>query len=209
MAIDAFVDGDQLNSNLTLIANKIRQKLNNNNTLSFPQDFITSIDQINPYILGTPYFDQNGTFNASSYNLDGFSEVEINCFPGLISPIAYDDSSGYVYMQQWRWGGDTVSYSDIYRIEANKSYILLLGGVVGTRFRSIFTTVNILEVPEEDRNSSNYINGIRVVYIADPEPYASANFNSTEDGYILVTKDNAGTSGLYSYLIDIQKLVSD
>ena len=207
MSTYSFLDSTKLDSDLTSIANKIRQKLSNNNTLSFPQDFITGINQINPYILGTQYFDQNGTFNASNYNLDGFSEVDVNSFPGLISPIAYDDSSGYVYGLEWRWGGDTVSYSDIYEVEANKSYILLLGGVTGTRFRSIFTTVNILEVPEEDRNPSNYITGIRVVYMADPEPYSSVVFNSTEDGYILVTKDNAGTSGLYSYLIEIQKLV--
>ena len=203
----SFIDSAKLNSDLTSIANKIRQKLNNNNTLSFPQDFISGINQINPFILGTQYFDQNGTYNASNYNLDGFSEIEINSFPGIVSPIAYDDSTGYVYADQWRWGGDTVSYSDIYEVEANKSYMLLLGGIVGTRFRSIFTTVNILEIPEEERTSANNISGIRVVYTANPEPYSSANFKSTEDGYILVTKDNAGTSGLYSYLIDIQKLI--
>ena len=143
---------------------------------------LTSINQINPFILGTQYFDQNGTYNASNYNLDGFSEIEINSFPGIVSPIAYDDSSGYVYMDQWRWGGDTVSYSDIYEVEANKSYMLLLGGIVGTRFRSIFTTVNILEIPEEERTSANNISGIRVVYTANPEPYSSANLKVQKMG---------------------------
>ena len=67
MAIDAYVNTSQLDSDLTSIANTIRDRrdLPSSNKLLFPSDFISQIEQINPYdIDGPKNIISNGIFNA-------------------------------------------------------------------------------------------------------------------------------------------------
>ena len=206
MPIDAFVNSTQLDSDLTLIANTIRNKKNllSSNKLSFPTDFISQIDQMNPYTINGPKnIASNGTFNAQDDNLDGYSNIVIDVHPGLIVPIDFDNSLGYVSNGTWTRGGSTVSYSDIYEIEVNTNYIIMIGSITGTRFRAMFSTINI------NNTQAATVKGIKIYDLADPSPYTSKIFNSTEAGYVTIQKDNQGVSGIPSYLFKINLIIPD
>lgn len=208
MAIDAFVDSIQLNSDLTSIADAIRTKgeLPSSQKLSFPAGFISAISSIPYNSLGTHIFTENGIYNATDYNCDGLSQVTIKSHPGLLFPISYDITTGYVYGNLWKWGGTTVSHSDVFEVEANKLYYLFVGETTGTRFRSMFSPINPEDVPLEDR--TNDIVGTQILKKDNPESYATTKFTTTEAGYILIQKDNAGVAGLISFVIDISALES-
>ena len=208
MAIDAFVDSTQLNSDLTSIANAIRAKgeLPSSQKLSFPAGFISAISSIPYNSLGTHTFDENGTYNALDCGYDGLSQITIKSHPGLIFPVSYDITLGYVYTDHWMWGGTTVSHSDVFAVEANKLYYLFVGEITGTRFRSMFSLINPDDVPIEDRTSNIY--GTQILRKDNPESYAGTKFTTTEAGYIIIQKDNAGVAGLHSFIIDIAALES-
>lgn len=210
MAIDAFVDSTQLNSDLTSIANAIRAKgeLPSSQKLSFPAGFISAISSIPHNSLGTHTFTENGIYNATDYNCDGLSQVTIKSHPGLLFPINFDITTGYVYGNLWKWGGTTVSHSDVFEVEANKLYYLFVGETTGTRFRSMFSPINPEDVPLEDRTNDNDIVGTQILRKDNPESYAGTKFTTTEAGYILIQKDNAGVAGLISFVIDISALES-
>ena len=205
MAIDSFVDSTQLNNNLTSIADVIRTKrgLSSSTKLTFPADFITEISLINPFILGPKTITANGTYNPLDDNLDGYNSISANINPGLITPMDFDNSLGYVQNGKWTRGGTTVSYSDIYEVEANKNYFLSLGGIVGTRFRVMFTTVNINET------QLNEVIGTQIINTGNPSPYSCKMFSTIEDGYVIIQKDNQGTAGLKSYLYDVILLLDE
>ncbi len=206
MPIDAFVNSTQLDADLTLIADTIRNKrdLPSSNKLLFPTDFVSEIDQINPYSINGPKnITLNGIFNAQDDNLDGYSSITIDVHPGLITPIDFDNSLGYVSSGTWTRGGSTVSYSDIYEVEANTKYIIIIGSVTGTRFRAMFSTININDTQEAT------VKGINIYHLNDPPSYTSRIFNSTEAGYIIIQKDNQGVSGIPSYLFKIQLMIPD
>lgn len=206
MAIDAFVDSQSLNNDLTSIADKIREKRNLSSSvkLTFPTDFVDEIANINPFIIGTrSTITDNGEYQASDDSLDGYSSITVNVHPGQLAPIDFDNDLGYVMNGAWIRGGDTVSYSDIYEIEADKNYLIMIGGTIGTRFRVMFTTVNINET-EEAR-----VSGTQIINTNNPKPYSNKGFTSVESGYVIIQKDNAGTAGLKSYLFDVSKLPND
>lgn len=113
----------------------------------------------------------------------------------FIEPTKYDYTNGYVGGDTWYPGEQNPKcYSDVYPVEANKKYRASLGAVVGTRFRVIFTT----RIP----GSTQYdpIRGIQIAAVNNPSPYASAVYTTSESGYITIGKDNAGQSGLESFL---------
>lgn len=71
MAYDKMINSVQLNNNLTSIANTIREKSNTNNSMSFPDDFITNIQNI-------PYYTEDG-FIDGDYGEEGrFSATILN-----------------------------------------------------------------------------------------------------------------------------------
>ncbi len=205
MSINAFVDSDLLNTNLTSIADAIRDRrgLTSSTKLTFPTDFISEINQINPYVLGSKTITSNGIYNPLDDNLDGYNSISSNINPGLITPIDFDNSLGYVTRGKWVRGGDTVSYSDIYEVEANKNYLIMFGEVVGTRFRVMFTTVNINET------QLNEVIGTQIINTNDPAPYSLKTFTSAESGYVIIQKDNQGTPNIKSYLYDLILLVEE
>ena len=88
MSITSLVDSVQLDSDLTSIANTIRDKrdLPSSTKLTFPTDFITEIDLINPYILGSKTITANGIYDPLDDNLDGYDSVLMAVHPGLITP---------------------------------------------------------------------------------------------------------------------------
>ena len=109
-------------------------------------------------------------------------------------PAVYDYNCGYIQNGSWFYENPTQTYIDIYRAEAGCSYFISLGGTVGTRFRSMFTTVDVTQV------TSGSVVGTAIKNINNPSPYANAVYTVEEDGYILIAKDNIGNNGLKSYV---------
>lgn len=63
---------------LTSIANAIRTKGGTSALLEFPTEFVSAIGDIETATLGTKTVTANGTYNASSDNVDGYSQVTVN-----------------------------------------------------------------------------------------------------------------------------------
>lgn len=114
-------------------------------------------------------------------------------------PIHYDYNIGYISGNQWVYENPTQTYIDIYEVVSDHIYFITLGGNVGSRFRSMFTTTDVTTV------TSGRVTGTQIINTNNPKAYANATFTTTEDGYILVAKDNVGKSGLFTYVYDKSK----
>ena len=118
---------------------------------------------------------------------------------GLLEPHAFDLSGGYVAAGVWNVGSDTVCYSDVYEVVANKAYLIALGSTVGTRFRAMFSTEDI-SLAEEN------VTGTQIVNLNNPAAYSFKTFTPESNGYITISKDNAGHAGLKTFVYDIKDL---
>lgn len=114
---------------------------------------------------------------------------------GYLEPLVYDYNIGYVNGPTWVYENPTQTYTDIYRARANHSYYVGIGGTVGTRFRAMFATVDVTQ-------ATGNVAGVSIRNTNNPAPYSNAAYTAEEDGYIIVAKDNVGTSGLKSYVYD-------
>ena len=117
--------------------------------------------------------------------------------PSQKVPIAYDYQPGYTSNGAWIWENSVNNHTDIYEVQENHMYTLRLGDTVGTRFRAGYAEDNPLDL------TSGRIQGTQVVNQNNPKVNASVTFISAVDGYLYITKDNAGTAGLKSWLFDI------
>ena len=117
-----------------------------------------------------------------------------------LSPLEYDWNIGYISNGTWTYQNPTRTYTDIYEVQANHGYLISLGKNVGTRFRVMFTTVDI-------RDKTSKVSGVSIVNTNNPASFASKGYIPTEDGYILVAKDNVGKSGIFSYVFDQSKWI--
>ena len=142
----------------------------------------------------------NGTYRAADDGADGYSEFTADIHAGLLAPHCFDLSGGYVQSGVWTVGSDTVCYSDVYRVYAGETYLISLGSVVGARFRSMFSV-------EDTSVAEGRITGRTILNASNPAPYASASFKPDTDGFITITKDNAGRSGLKTYVFSLVGLV--
>lgn len=96
-------------ADLTAVANKIRSKGGTSAQLEFPTEFVSAIEAISGggSTLGTKTITQNGTYNASSDSLDGYSQVTVNVsgggstniLSGTDEPTASVGSDGDIYLQ--------------------------------------------------------------------------------------------------------------
>lgn len=147
---------------------------------------------------------ENGVYRARAEDADGYSVFTVDV-PATIEPLiphAFDLTGGYVMNGIWTIGGTTVNYSDVYEVQANTAYILMLGSVVGSRFRSMFSGADT-SVAEEN------ISGQAITGMSNPAAYAYATYKPTIDGFITITKDNAGMAGLKTYVFRIPDLPSE
>lgn len=119
------------------------------------------------------------------------------CFP--LDPIVYDHNIGYISAGSWIYENPTRTYIDIYEVEADNTYLISLGSVVGSRFRCMYTNTDITTV------TSGTITGTQIINQNNPQPYASATYKCTASGYVLVAKDNVGKSGLKSYVLNLTR----
>lgn len=144
---------------------------------------------------------QNGTYHAADDEADGYSAVIADVSVEPITPHAFDLTGGYVSSGTWVPGGDTVNYSDSYAVSADETYILALGSIVGSRFRAMFSAKDIAA------DTSRRIAGKQIANVSNPLPYACAVYKPTEGGFITVTKDNAGTPGIRTYMFCLADLI--
>ena len=179
-------------SSLQAIADAIREKNGSVNTYT-PGEMADAVAAIAPVLL-VKVVTENGVYSAASEGADGYSEVSVNV-PIWIAPYAYDIDTGYANNGVWTPGGDTVNYSDVYCVQAGHSYLIMLGSVVGTRFRCMFSV-------EDTVHATAKITGISVVNKTDPAPGAFVLYTAPDDGYITITKDNTGLSGLKTFVAD-------
>lgn len=114
---------------------------------------------------------------------------------GKMVPDVYDYNSGYIASGVWHYENPTNTYVDIYRVVSGHSYYFCLGGTVGSRFRSMFTTTDVTQ-------TTDTITGTEIKSLNNPSPYESAIFTASANGYILIAKDNVGVSGLKTYMYD-------
>lgn len=80
MAVNKLVDGTQLDSDLTSVANAIRLKGSTSASLSFPSGFVSAINALpsGGSSLITKSITANGTYNAQNDSADGYSQVTVN-----------------------------------------------------------------------------------------------------------------------------------
>ena len=161
-------------------------------------------------VLITKQVTANGSYSASSDSADGYSAVEVAVPILRQNPIQSDLDSGYVNhtvsgdTTNWVYQAASNNRSDVYRVKANTRYLFSLSGVVGTRFRILFsetspvgTTTNISGVYVNKLFNQGYnLNG-------SPQPYAVGYYTTPGDGYITIQKDNAGTNGIVVYMFEI------
>ena len=128
--------------------------------------------------------------------------------PSPYTPYIEDFNCGWVGTGNgvWTYEKPTKSYSDIYRVKAGNSYSISLGDTVGSRFRVMFSTVDVSTVTSGTVtgiavNNSNYNN---------PSPFQSTSYSPEADGYIIIQKDNVGTTGIktYLYCVSSQEIVT-
>lgn len=142
----------------------------------------------------------NGAYNALDDNADGYSKVIADIRVPALTPTVFDLTGGYVMAGTWIPGGDTVNYSDMYSVTAGQVCIIALGATVGTRFRAMFSVEDISVATER-------VAGRQIMNTSNPEPYAYAAFKAAEDGFITITKDNAGTAGIRTYVFSLADLI--
>ena len=118
------------------------------------------------------------------------------CNQIVLPVVAYDYEQGYTDTGTWKYQDSHNNHTDVYEIKNGHGYCLSLGSVVGTRFRSAALETNpvgsLVDIP-----------GVQVVQQNNPQPHARVMFTASFDGWLVVTKDNASTTGLKSYLFDI------
>ena len=186
-------------ASLQNVASAIRTKNETQNTYTPSQMAQAILDLPSGGTLIEKTVTVEGTYLAEDDNADGYSKV-INNIPWRITPYAFDlHPNGYVMSGKWQVNGSTVNYSDIYIIKANHRYFLTLGDTKGSRWRGITLTQDPTPMDKEITATATVMN------VSSPAARANVTFTSTINGYLAVTKDNAGVSGIPTYLFDITK----
>ena len=162
---------------------------------------VSSMPRAEPPVLIEKAITRNGVYRAADDGADGFFAVIADVPAMPMAPRAFDLEGGYVANGIWTPGGDTVNYSDSYAVEAGGAYLLSLGGTIGSRFRAMFSAEDIAADP------SVKVTGKMVINTSNPLPYACLLYKPTEDGFITVTNDNAGTSGIKTYVFCLAGLL--
>lgn len=120
-----------------------------------------------------------------------------------ITPVATDFGNDcFIGSGTWYVEGGGGTLIDIYEIDAGR-YILMLGSSPGNRFRSAFYS-------SDPRSFSTTTTGTRLgMDMNDPPAYSICTANNLSlyfqsAGYIAVSKDNTGLTGIESYLFKLK-----
>ena len=113
-----------------------------------------------------------------------------------VEPYVEEFNKGWVGNGVWTYQNPTDTFVDIYRVIAGHEYWLTLGANVGTRFRAMFTTVDVTTI------TSGKITGTNVNNADNPAPFANFSYTPSSNGYLVIGKDNIGKTGIKTYLYD-------
>ena len=113
-----------------------------------------------------------------------------------VVPYAEEFNRGWVGSGVWTYQNPTDTLVDIYWVIAGHEYWLTLGANVGTRFRAMFTTVDVTTI------TSGKVTGINVENSDNPASFANFSYTPSSDGYLIIGKDNIGKTGIKTYLYD-------
>lgn len=170
------------------------------------EHFAQDIDNISENIrLIGKTVNTNGIYIASDEGVYGYSQFTTNIHPGYIEPAVYDSIGlGYVANGQYKIGtSDTAN--DLYEVQANHMYFITLGYNVGNRFRAMFSTENTLELTDPTVT----ISGATIINLTNPVSYRYTIYTAPENGYITISKDNAGTAGIKTFVFDYLALLDE
>lgn len=199
------------------VANAIRAKGGTSAQLEWPIGFANAVAAIpsgGSATLIEKSITQNGTYNASSDNADGYSKVVVNVSGGSgsyferIEPLHFDlDNGGFISSGTWNTSGGIGSKTDVYEVQQDKKYICMLGANIGNRFRCAFFREDPAEAQSSiygssigSDSSSPHAYGIAVaINSGNYFPYTA-----TDNGYIAIGKCNDNTSGIQSYLFEVK-----
>ncbi len=112
-----------------------------------------------------------------------------------LTPYVYDLNRGYVNNGVWYYESPTRNYVDLYQVFAGHRYFITLGATVGTRFRAMFTDVD-LSVETSD------ITGETVINKDSPSSQETLEYTATADGYLAILKTNNNKAGYKTYVYD-------
>lgn len=135
--------------------------------------------------------------------------------PMMEIPETVDYNYGYIDLNGWHYennGGACKNPIDIYKIKKDHYYFVMMGAVVGTRFR-------VCTVREDIRLKTSGISCMQGLS-AENAPknayaamggYTNPDFNNVktpffkaaDDGWLCIQKDNNYTTGLKSYVFDL------
>jgi hypothetical protein len=98
----------------------------------------------------------------------------------------------------WTYENPTDALADMYHVVAGHEYWLTLGANVGTRFRVMFTTVDVSSL------TSGTVTGtaVNTKNFDNPASFLNLWYTPSADGYIIVQKDNVGNTDVKTYLYD-------
>ena len=119
--------------------------------------------------------------------------------PSAVEHYIENLMSGWVGTGNGVWTPETpaLCYSDLYDVRSGHQYWLTLGDKAGTRFRVMFSTLDVSkatgQVTGVPVNTSNYNN---------PAPHQNLYYSPDDNGFLIVQKDNAGNSDIKTYLYD-------
>ena len=98
----------------------------------------------------------------------------------------------------WTPENPTQTYADIYEVKGGHAYCLAWGANTGTRGRVMFTVEDVSTATQRITGTAVNTRGYD-----NPAPYSSLQYTPETDGYLVVAKDNAGKSGIKTYLYDM------
>lgn len=159
---------------LTSIANAIRTKGGTSAQLEFPTGFVTAIGNIPSGGGGNAYFRR-------------------------LEPL-HTDVVGYVSSGDWHTG-DNYCRSDVYKLETGKNYLIMLGAVVGNRFRvALFDTdvanaTSAIGYTIANEDSAHEYQTLVKDRLINPMSY-----NGNE--YLAIGKTNQGVDGIETYVFE-------
>ena len=131
--------------------------------------------------------------------LEDFATIISNISTGN-TPIEVDWHNGFAYSNYYQYQDNAANSSDIYEVKSGVTYMVILGSTVGNRFRAVTVSTDI----RTSRSEGTKITGTLVANYADTQvtAYMKSNpFTPESNGYLVVTKDNAGTLNIPTYLI--------
>ena len=170
-----------------------------NGGVSVDVNDVVHIDSIEiPLVIEALSVSENGVYTAPE-GVDGYSPVtvDIPTVVGLferIEPIHYDYVGGFISGSQWQVG-DNTARTDIYTVEAGKTYLVNLGSIVGNRFRATI-------FPSDPAEGMAITNGTNLIMQNDPVPYQviTPMFTPSSNGFLAIQKTSQSLDGLKTYV---------